>query len=241
MAEAVATPPSAPAETEHQTSESPTAATARQNGGSAGGPAEIVLPFPSDYPLTDDLLEKLGDLSPQHLIERGPRGELIITPVARSGSGRITIEIGRQTGNWQIATGDEGEADDSSPGFAFNGDEEVRAADFSYFTAEQVQRMPGEGIEAGYPHEAPTFVVEIRSKSQSVPHQIDRCRMWIERGSAVAWMLDPFEERVHVLRADPSAAERTAAVVAVHDRPDAIEVGPEMPGLTITFERIWKR
>ena len=239
MTEAVATAPSASVETEHQTSESPTAA--QRNGEPANGLAEIVLPFPSDYPLTDDMLEKLGDLSPQHLIERGPRGELIITPVARSGSGRITIELGRQTGNWQIATSDDGEADDSSPGFAFNGDEEVRAADFSYFTAEQVQRMPGEGIEAGYPHEAPTFVVEIRSKSQSVPHQIDRCRMWIERGTAVAWMLDPFEERVHVLRADPSASERTAAVVAVHDRPDAIEVGPEMPGLTIAFERIWKR
>ena len=239
MAEAVATAPSA--EAERRAPDLAAAAPERRNGGAAGEPAEIVLPFPSDYPLTDDLLEKLGDLSPQHLIERGPRGELIITPVARSGSGRITIELGRQTGNWQIATGDEGEADDSSPGFAFNGDEEVRAADFSYFTAEQVQRMPDEGIEAGYPHEAPTFVVEIRSKSQSVPHQIDRCRMWIERGTAVAWMLDPFEERVHVLRADPSATERAAAVVAVHDRPDAIEVGPEMPGLTIAFERIWKR
>ena len=214
---------------------------ARNGDGPVGGAAEIVLPFPSDYPLTDDLLEKLGDLSPQHLIERGPRGELIITPVARSGSGRITIELGRQTGNWQVATGDEGEVDDSSPGFAFNGDEEVRAADFSYFTAEQVRRMPDEGIEAEYPHETPTFVVEIRSKSQSAPDQIDRCRMWIERGTAVAWMLDPFEKRVHVLRADPSAAERAAAVVAVHDRPDAIEVGPDMLGLTVAFERIWKR
>ena len=236
MAEAIAIAPSAEDQAERHASEPPTSTPAQRSR----GPAEITLPFPPEHPLTDELLEQLGDLSPQHLIERGPRGELIITPVARSGSGRITIELGRQTGNWQIATGDEGEADDSSPGFALNGDEEVRAADFSYFTAEQVQRMPDEGSEAGYPHETPTFVVEIRSKSQSVQHQIDRCHMWIERGSAVAWMLDPFEQRVHVLRAESSATGRTAVVATVYDRPNAIEVGPEMPGLTITFERIWK-
>ena len=95
MTEAVATAPSASAE--HPDPDPPAAAPARPSGEPADGTAEIVLPFPSDYPLTDDLLEKLGDLSPQHLIERGPRGELIITPVARSGSDRTTGRLAQQS------------------------------------------------------------------------------------------------------------------------------------------------
>lgn len=238
MAEAVATAPSA--EAERQASELLTSATTRQSSASAGELAEIVLPFPSDYPLTDDLLEKLGDLSPQHLIERGPRGELIITPVARSGSGRTTGRLAQQSWTWLDAVGDGGEFDDAEAGIIVDGNSEVRQADFSYFSAEQVARMPKEGIEAGFADEVPAWAVEVRSKSQSVQHQVDRCLKWVADGAEVAWMIDPFNKTVHVIRADPSSAERAAIVVAMHERPVEIEVGPELPGLVIDFTPIWR-
>ncbi len=208
--------------------------------GAALIPAEIVLPFPPEHPLTDDLLEQLGELSPQHLIERGPRGELIIAPVARSGSGRITSRLAQQSYNWLDAVGDGGEFDDAESGIIVDGDLEVRQADFSYFSAAQVARLPEEGITAGFADEVPTFVVEVRSKSQSVEHQVERCRKWIADGAEVAWMIDPFNKTVHVVRDDPAASAREGLVVAIHQQPGSLEIGPELPGLVIDFRPIWR-
>ena len=198
---------------------------------------ETVLPFPADAPLTDDLLEQLGELAPRHLIERGPDGELIVTPNGRVGGGRIRFEMGRQILNWIDAVRDEGEVDGAVDGFIVDDGRETRQAGGSYFTAEQVRRMPLEGIDAGFPHEVPTFAFEVRTKSQSLAERLERCRMWVERGVKVAWMIDAVERRVHVFRAGPESAERSAVV---HDRPDAIEIGPELPGLVIDFRPIWR-
>ena len=211
-----------------------------QPNGAAPVPAEIILPFPPEHPLTDELLEQLGDLSPQHLIERGPRGELIITPVARSGSGRTTGRLAQQSWTWLDAVGDGGEFDDAEAGIIVDGNSEVRQADFSYFSADQVARMPKEGIDAGFADEVPTWAVEVRSKSQSVQHQVGRCLKWVADGAKVAWMIDPFNKTVHIIRADRSTPERTAIVVAMHERPKEIEVGPELPGLIIDFTPIWR-
>ena len=194
---------------------------------------ETVLPFPSDAPLTDDLLEQLGELAPRHLIERGPGGELIVTPNGRVGGGRIRFEMGRQILNWIDAVRDEGEVDGAVDGFIVDDGRETRQAGGSYFTAEQVRRMPPEGIDAGFP----TFAFEVRTKSQSLAERLERCRMWVERGAKVAWMINALERRVHVFRANPESAERSEAV---HDRPDAIEIGPELPGLVIDFRPIWR-
>ena len=100
--------------------------------------------------------------------------------------------------------------------------------------------MPKEGINAGFADEVPTWAVEVRSKSQSVQHQVDRCLKWVADGAEVAWMIDPFNRTVHVIRVDPSSAERAAIVAAMHERPDEIEVGPELPGLVIDFTPIWR-
>lgn len=239
MPEAAATAPISETVPDRAEPVSQHAAPAQPNG-AAPSSAEIVLPFPPEHPLTDELLEQLGDLSPQHLIERGPRGELVISPVARSGSGRITSRLAQQCWNWLDAAGGGGEFDGPDPGIIVDGHLEVRQADFSYFTAEQVARMPKEGIDAGFADEVPAFVVEVRSKSQSVEQQVARCLKWIADGAEVAWMIDPFNETVHIVRVDSAVAGRKGQVIAVHQRPETIEVGPELPGLTITFERIWK-
>ena len=155
-----------------------------------------------------------------------------MTPNGRAGGGRIRFEMGRQILNWIDATRDEGESDSAVAGFIVDDGRETRQAGGSYFTAEQVRRMPPEGIDAGYPHEVPTFVFEVRTTSQSLAGRLDRCRMWVERGAKVAWMIDAVERRAHAFRTDSETA--------VHDRPDAIEIGPELPGLVIDFKPIWR-
>ena len=54
---------------------------------------------------------------------------------------------------------------------------------------------------------------------------------WIELGVSVGLLIDPFDKEVLVYR--PGSAPET------HERPDQLEVGPELPGLTLDFTRIW--
>ena len=54
---------------------------------------------------------------------------------------------------------------------------------------------------------------------------------WMQGGVSVGWLVDPFEEEVHIYRPN--------ADIELHQRPAQLEVGPELPGLTISFARIW--
>ena len=54
---------------------------------------------------------------------------------------------------------------------------------------------------------------------------------WIELGVSIGLLIDPFDKQVLVYR--PGADVETL------NRPAELEVGPELPGLTLDFTRIW--
>ena len=48
---------------------------------------------------------------------------------------------------------------------------------------------------------APTFVIEVRSPSDRLKRQVNKCERWIKAGVLEAWLVDPIKRNVHVFRA----------------------------------------
>ena len=202
----------------------------------AAWPGEIVVEFPADAPLTDLQFEGLQGIGVDWRFERGPRGELIMAPPppATDPPPRMGMRLGRQVGNWEVAGGDgsgTGEIVDASGTYAVPGTDILAVPDFSWISPAQLADLPPKRAGSNYREMMPTFAVEIRSRSDSVAAQVRKAAFWVEHGAAVGWMIDPWEERVHVFRrGEPEV---------VHDRPSALEVGPEMPGLVIDLDELW--
>ena len=184
-----------------------------------------------DEPLTDALLEWIGQQDGRCRFERGGGGELIIMSVGRGGGPRIAAGIIAQIWIWIGRIGN-GEVYDGTKGYDIPGTLFTRIPDVSWLPAERLARLPSEIDQEGFTDAVPEFVVEIPSDSQGVADQIARVEQWVGWGAQVGWMIDPFEQTIDVIRA--------GRPVEHHERPVQLAVEPEMPGLTIDFSRIWR-
>lgn len=196
----------------------------------AAGDGTVVVAMPEGAPLTDELLERCVELNPHLDIERGARGELIISGGSAGFSPYIGIRLGRQFEGWSEFTGI-GLVGGADNGLKSRRSLRTRAADVCWFDDEQAAEVLRQAGEPGYPQVMPTVVVEIRSTGQSLASQLEKVREWMRDGAKVGWMIDPTAKTVYVFRDDgePEA----------HVAPSSLEVGPEMPGMTVEFERIW--
>ena len=182
-------------------------------------------------PLTDQRLEWLGQQDGRCRFERGAEGELIIMSVGRGGGPRIAAGIIAQIWIWIGRIGN-GEVYDGTKGYDIPGTLLTRIPDISWLSGERLAELPSEVDQEGFTDAVPEFAVEILSDSQSVEDQLARVRQWVEWGTRVGWMIDPFEQTVDVVRA--------GRPVEHLERPERVEVGAEMPGLVVDFSRIWR-
>lgn len=192
--------------------------------------AVYVVELPPETPLTDDLLERCVELNPHLDIERGARGELIISGGSAGFEPYIGAMLIYQFIAWTRTTliGLVGGTDN---GVRRLRDLRTRAPDVCWFNAEQAEEVLRQAGEPGYPRVIPTVVVEIRSTGQSVAAQLEKVREWMHDGAKVGWMIDPQSKTIYVFHDDGEPE--------IHANPPALEVGPEMPGMTVDFEEIW--
>ena len=195
-------------------------------------PAEVVVEFSRDAPLTDLQFEGLQGRFVDWRFARGPRGELIITPPppATDPSPRMAPLLIVQIALW-IRAGGGGILIDASGTYAIPGTDVLGAPDLSWISAALAADLPPKREGSNYREMVPTFAIEIRSRSDSEAAQVRKASFWVEHGTAVGWMIDPWTQQVHVFRRGEPAV--------VHDRPSELEVGPEMPGLVIDLDELW--
>ena len=196
----------------------------------AAGDGTVVVAMPEGAPLTDELLERCVELNPHLDIERGARGELIISGGSAGFEPYVGAGIVAQFWNWQVASG-VGLVGGGDNGLKRLRDLRTRAPDCCWFDDEQAAEVLRQAGEPGYPQVMPTVVVEIRLTGQSLASQLEKVREWMRDGVKVGWMIDPTAKTVYVFRDDGEPEMHTA--------PSSLEVGPEMPGMTVEFERIW--
>lgn len=198
----------------------------------AAWPSQIVIEFPTDAPLTDLQFEGLQGAGVDWHFERGAGGELIMAPPppATDPGPRMAPLLIVQIVLW-IRAGGGGILVDASGTYAVPGTTILGAPDISWISAALAAALPPKRAGSNYREMVPTFAIEIRSRSDSAAAQVRKASFWVEHGTAVGWMIDPWTERVHVFRRGEDAV--------VHDRPSKLEVGAEMPGLVIDLDELW--
>ena len=188
--------------------------------------------FSEDCEITDDFLRKLGDQRPELLFEVSARGDLVVTMAAGDRGSEIGSEFGRIVGNWTVEPG-YGVTRESSGGYQFETPLGIakRQPDVSWISSERYDALTPDERRRDYWPTIPEFVIEVVSPSDRLSQQHEKMAEWMQGGVSVGWLVDPFEEEVHIYRPD--------AETELHQRPASLEVGPELPGLTISFTRIW--
>ena len=188
--------------------------------------------FSEDCEITDDFLRELGEERPELLFEVSVRGDLVVTMAAGDRGSEIGSEFGRIVGNWTVEPG-YGVTRESSGGYQFETPLGIakRQPDVSWISSERYDALTPDERRRDYWPTVPEFVIEVVSPSDRLSQQREKMAEWMQGGVSVGWLVDPFEEEVHIYRPD--------AQTELHQRPAELEVGPELPGLTISFARIW--
>jgi Uma2 family endonuclease len=130
-------------------------------------------------------------------IERNSNLEIILISPVTSLSGFWNMEISRQLANWAIAQ-QKGFAFDSSAGFTLP-DRSVMSPDASWVSKEKWLALSDEDKNK-FSHVCPEFVIEVRSKSDSLEELQNKMLAWIRNGAELAWLIDPKGKIVYIYR-----------------------------------------
>ncbi len=181
-----------------------------------------------DCPITDAYLAALSDLHEGIWLETD-REELIISGATSGLSSPIAGDLGIQVG---ISRRDDilsltrfMDGGYHPPGW------EAKIPDVSWISAERIAQLPGGRMPAYWPI-APEFVIEVRSRNDSLPSQQQKMVGWTTHGVLLGLLVDPTNRNVHIYRAGQEQQ--------ILHRPAQVSCDPEMPGLTLDFARIWR-
>jgi Uma2 family endonuclease len=150
--------------------------------------------------ISDEELLKISSANPNMRFEL-VEGELVaMTPVGGR-SGGLEAQINALVVNWC----NQHEALGFSPSTGFklpNGN--VRSPDAAVLLdSHPAYKKRIEGFVPG----APDFLVEIRSKSDSLETLKEKMQEWIDSGCRLAFLIDPVERKAYVYRQDRSVTE----------------------------------
>jgi Uma2 family endonuclease len=82
-----------------------------------------------------------------------------------------------------------------------------------------------------FPPICPSFVIEVRSKSDGRWAVHEKMGQWIDNGAALAWLVDPIDGKVTIYR--PEQEPET-----LH-RPESVTASEPVAGFTLQCKRLW--
>ncbi len=149
--------------------------------------------------LTDEQFFQLCQKNRDYRFECSASGELIIMPPTGSDTGRRNVKITTQLEIWN-SQNHLGEVFDSSSGFLLpNGAK--RSPDASWVKLERWNALTIEQQE-GFAPICPDFVVELRSKTDSLKDLQKKMPEYIQNGAKLGWLIDRKNKRVEIYRPD---------------------------------------
>ena len=161
-------------------------------------------------------------------LELTSEGALLISPMPNRSGSKSEVEITAELAIWARVQG--GEAHGSRLGIRLpNGDR--YAPDAAWLSPEQLASYtPSDEIRLL--DFCPYFVVEIMSRNDSIASAQRKMRDYVDHGSTLGWLIDPFRRQVQVYRpnSDP----------VVLDDPEVVSGDPDLPGFNFNVrERIF--
>lgn len=190
----------------------------------------LVLHFsPLMKKLSEDEFFEFCMLNKDLRIELTSAGDLIIMSPTGGKTGIRNFKLIVSFGVWSEKDGT-GKGFDSSTVFSLpNGAK--RSPDLAWVRNERWNRL-SEKEQERFPPLCPDFVVELRSKSDSLRVLQEKMQEYIENGAQLGWLIDPFKKKVYVYR--PQLA------VEVFDKPLNISGEPLLRGFTLDTQSLWK-
>jgi Uma2 family endonuclease len=161
-------------------------------------------------------------------LELTSEGDLIIMPPTGGKSGRRNSKLNLRLAAWTEKDGT-GQAFDSSTVFTLpNGAK--RSPDFAWIVNERWNALT-EDEQEQFPPLCPDFVVELRSRTDTLKNLRQKMEEYTANGAQLGWLIDPQERRVYVYRPG-------AAVEELED-PRAVSGEPLLRGLELQLREIW--
>lgn len=178
-------------------------------------------------PMSEIEFVRLCQLNPDYRFEQSAQGELVVMSPTGGGSGMRNGAIAVQLGLWAEHHG--GVVFDSSTMFRLPSGA-LRSPDASWIHDERWRLLSPEEQERFSPI-CPDFVIELRSQSDRVSQLQSKMQEWIDSGSRLAWLIDPYDRYVHVYRPQqtPEILQNIAAVSG----------DPELPDFELKMQRIY--
>jgi len=194
-------------------------------------PETLSLELPNSITLkvTQEQFEALAVANRDLRLERTAEGELIVNPPTGGESGKRNLSITTQLGVWFETHENLGEAFDSSTGFRLpNGAE--RSPDASWVKRERWDALTPQQRE-GFVPLCPDFVIELRSKTDSLAKLQAKMREYRDNGAKLGWLIDPSTRQAEIYRLGKD--------VEVLANPIELLGEDVLPGFVLKLSRVW--
>ena len=176
-----------------------------------------------------DFAERLFQMANENAdyrFEYSAQGELIVMPPTGWESNIGESETNVDLGIWRRENG--GYACSQTVQFRLPSGA-VYIPDAAWITQERFDALRAGEYTSTIPG-APDFVVEVRSRTDSVAAGLAKMREWMDGGSRLGWYIDPYDRRVHVFRVGHE--------VEVLDNPETLSGEDVLPGFVFGVRRL---
>lgn len=164
----------------------------------------------SFYTVTDKELMLMSSQNPELRFERNANGTLETMPPTGGIFGNREIKAGAYLLNW-VESQDLGEVFSSSTGFRL-ANTAVRSPDAAFIAKGRLPEGWDEE-EDKFINLAPDFVIEIRSKNDSLAKLKAKMEEYISNGVQLGWLIDSKNQQALVYRRDGSITQYPATAV----------------------------
>ncbi|MEC4849808.1 MAG: Uma2 family endonuclease [Jaaginema sp. PMC 1079.18] len=179
--------------------------------------------------VTPDQFAALAAANRKLQLERTASGELIVNPPTGGETGYRNSKIIYFLVKWIEEEGGCGVSFDSSTGFELpNGAN--RSPDAAWIAQERWDTLTPEQQESFVPL-CPDFVVELRSKNDTLTDLRLKMTEYLENGAQLGWLIDPKNQRVEIYRQGQE--------VEILENPTTLSGEAVLPGFTLSLARIW--
>ena len=189
----------------------------------------VQLRLPAEWRLTEDIFLELCALNEGWHFETTAGGELVIRPGTGQEDSKRAMEIGADVTFWNRAE-DEGEVC-GPDGMVRLLDGLLRVPNVCWISSKRLEQRPDDYDGVLIPV-CPDFVVEIRSRSDSIARQQEKMAQWMAHGARLGWLIDAYSEKVWIYREGRDAPEELA-------KPDQLSGEDVLPSLVVDMARIW--
>ena len=183
----------------------------------------------SPLKMTDEEFYEFCRRNQDFRFEMDKEGNLIVMPPTFLETSRKNLKINVRLGAW---------AEKDNTGVAFESDGMFtlpngakRSPDAFWILNEKYYALSEEEREERFARIVPDFVIELRSKSDNLRNLQSKMSEYIENAVRLGWLIDPYERRVDVYRADES--------VEILENPQKVSGEAVLPGFELDLTEIW--